>query len=434
MTRRRNKRIGKSHSILQFTSGRELATISSGRNGSQNKKTKSIEEITNMKAKRSKTLKLTNTAAFALCLAGLLAIPPRTQAQGNGRQKATIITFNAPHAGTSAYQGTNPASINPAGAIAGYYADSQNAIHGFLRAPDGSFTEFDAPGAVYGTFAYNINAEGAIAGIYLDASSLWHGFLRAPDGTFTRFEAPGAGTTTGQGTITASIDDLNPEGAIAGAYVDAGSTLTGTAVFQAFVRAPDGTFTDFSAAGAGTGPEQGTNVAGINPAGTIPGIYIDSSGVNHGYVRAADGTITEFDVSGAGAGSGQGTLPENINTPGDIDGYYIDGGGVGHGFLRTSDGAITTFDAPGAGTSSGQGTFPAQNNPSDAITGTYLDSSNLGHGFLRSPQGSITEFDVRGAGTGANQGTSPYGINPAGVITGIYVDSQNVYHGFLRVP
>jgi hypothetical protein len=145
-----------------------------------------------MKAQTSKTLKLTVSAALALCLAVLLAIPPRTSAQDNWHRRATIITFNAPGAGTSAYQGTNPASINPAGAIAGYYADSQNAIHGFLRAPDGSFTEFDAPGAVNGTFAYNINPEGAIAGMYLDANYVWHCFLRAPDGTFTAFEAPGA--------------------------------------------------------------------------------------------------------------------------------------------------------------------------------------------------------------------------------------------------
>jgi hypothetical protein len=212
-----------------------------------------------MKAQRSKTLKLTITATLGLCLAVLLAIPPRTSAQDNWHRRATIITFNAPGAGSSSYQGTNPSSINPAGAITGIWADSQNAIHGFLRSPDGHFTEFDAPGAVNGTFAYNINPEGAIAGNYLDASNVWHSFLRAPDGTFTEFEAPGAGTGTGQGTIVGSIEDLNPEGAVAGAYVDTGSTLAGTAVFQAFVRAPDGSFTEFGAAGAGSGPEQGTN-------------------------------------------------------------------------------------------------------------------------------------------------------------------------------
>jgi hypothetical protein len=57
-----------------------------------------------------------------------------------------------------------------------------------------------------------------------------HGFLRAPDGTITTFDAPGAGGETvcgffataigvlgGQGTYGISI---NPAGAISGSYID----------------------------------------------------------------------------------------------------------------------------------------------------------------------------------------------------------------------
>ena len=35
----------------------------------------------------------------------------------------------------------------------------------------------------------------------MDASDVNHGFLRAPDGAFTTFDAPNAGTAPGQGTI-----------------------------------------------------------------------------------------------------------------------------------------------------------------------------------------------------------------------------------------
>ena len=143
--------------------------------------------------------------------------------------------------------------------------------HGFLRAPDGTFTTFDADGRQHrrrrGTLAYAINPAGAITGFYHDATVCFtascalltapsprstlpararplsraptpatstrrgrsrettltgatciHGFLRAPDGTITTFDAPGAGTGSGQGTFTATEEGLSPAGAIAGGY------------------------------------------------------------------------------------------------------------------------------------------------------------------------------------------------------------------------
>ena len=294
-----------------------------------------------------------------------------------------FTTFDAPGA-----EGTNAYSINPAGAIAGFYLDSGHVVHGFLRTPDGTITTIDAPGAItapvpgpiaFGTFAFNINPAGAIAGEYEDNNIVNHGFLRAPDGTITTFDAPGAGTGPNQGTTTATTDGLNPKGAIAG------TTIDDNGAFNGFVRAPDGTIVEFEVPGAGTGSGQGTNPAGINPAGTIPGSFIDSSGVNHGFVRAPHGTITTFDVPGAGTDAGQGTLPQNINPAGDIAGNYIDARNVSNGFVRTAEGDITKFHVPDAGTDAGQGTFPLCNNPADAITGYYIDASGVFHGFLRTP-------------------------------------------------
>jgi len=128
-------------------------------------------------------------------------------------QRPRIIEFDARGAGNAQGSGlgTQAENINPWGAVAGLYADMNNVMHGFLRTPQGRLITFDAPGAgtapgLYfkstpagtyggqGTYAMSINPEGAIAGSYLDETNLGHGFLRAPDGKFTSFDDPDAGT------------------------------------------------------------------------------------------------------------------------------------------------------------------------------------------------------------------------------------------------
>ena len=167
-----------------------------------------------------------------------------------------ITTFDVPGAGTGPGQGTFAGNINPSKAIAGRYVDSNNVTHGFLRVPDGTFTTFDAPnagtGPGQGTFVFTVsclNPAGAIAGTSVDASDVFHGILRAPDGTMTMFDVPGAGTGPVQGTLTFGI---NQAGTIEGDYVDSSDVNHG------FVRASDGTITTFDVPGAGTGPVQGT--------------------------------------------------------------------------------------------------------------------------------------------------------------------------------
>ncbi len=89
-------------------------------------------------------------------------------------QEVTYIIFDPPGSTSS-----HPASINAKGAITGSYNDANFVLHGFLRAPDGSFTTFDAPGAT-STFPQSINRVGAIAGSYDDSNFVLHGFLRSP--------------------------------------------------------------------------------------------------------------------------------------------------------------------------------------------------------------------------------------------------------------
>ncbi len=75
-------------------------------------------------------------------------------------------------------------------------------------------------------------------------------------------------------------------------------------------------FKTIDAPGAGTTASdmQGTTVVSINDAGQIAGFETDANGIHHGFVRAADGTITEFDPSGVGTGHGQGTMALSITT------------------------------------------------------------------------------------------------------------------------
>jgi hypothetical protein len=58
-----------------------------------------------------------------------------------------IIVFDAPNSGTGAFQGTQATGINLEGTITGNVTDNGFGTHGFVRTPNGSFTNFDAPGA-----------------------------------------------------------------------------------------------------------------------------------------------------------------------------------------------------------------------------------------------------------------------------------------------
>jgi hypothetical protein len=164
-------------------------------------------------------------------------------------------------------------------------------------------------------------------GGYIDGNNVNHGFLRAPDGRFTTFEAPGADTTPGSYRGTSPYGQ-NTAGAIVGNYIDAIN------VSHVFLRAPDGRFTTFEAPGAGSGAGQGTWGSSINPAGRITGGYVDGNSVQHAFLRDLDGRFTRLDAPGAGSGAGQGTWGNSINPAGAITGYYVDANNVTHGFLR----------------------------------------------------------------------------------------------------
>jgi hypothetical protein len=152
--------------------------------------------------------------------------------------EGNITEFNDPNVGPN---GGGTLGINPKGEIWGWYIDANNAFHGYLRSPDGTFTEVDAPGAGTGAYqgttscwsnicAGGITPDGKVTGWYADSNNVFHGFVRTSLGKFKTFDAPGAGTGAWQGTLPVAI---NPEGMIAGYYTDTKGVVHG------FVRSPD---------------------------------------------------------------------------------------------------------------------------------------------------------------------------------------------------
>jgi uncharacterized membrane protein len=402
-----------------------------------------------MNGKCSTFRQLIMTNGSVVC-AGLCALGIAFAASA-GERPSRFITFEAPGAGSTAgsYQGTGcfaypscSVIINNLAAVTGYYLDSNNVYHGFLRSPYGTITTFEAPGAdttpgsFNGTLPYAINDAGVITGFYSDATGATHGFLRDSSGAFTTFDVP-------DGSLITIPVALNVEGSIVGSVLDKNS------VWRAFVRSPEGSFATFAGPGAcHTSPGNGctgTGAQSINASGKIAGGFSDSDAVLHGLVRGPEGKVTAFDAPGAGAvpGSYQGTscldCSAPVNQSGTVAGYYIDSSNVVHGFLRSAEGKITTFDAPAEAGSQGFGCFvDCALGFSDWgwVTGTYLDANSVNHGFIRSPDGEITSFDAPGADktSGSYHGTFPVSINDEGLIAGYYVDVNSVNHAFVRLP
>ena len=383
---RRNENKMKSRMLISITAITVLAAVAIPQQfAAQDNRDDKQAKIVTFEAPQSGTGLGQGTRALGINPAG--AITGFTRDAGNVRhgflraRDGAFTMFDAPGAGTGPGQGTRTYSINPGGAIAGWYSDASGVVHGYLRARDGSFTTFDVPGAggagtgpYPGTLASFINPAGAITGLYTDANYAAHGFVRAPDGTITTFDAPGAGTGSGEGTfVETPTGGINPAGEITGDSCDA-------VTCHGFLRTPDGTITTFDPPGSTL-----TNGNGINPAGAITGNDVDAGGVFHGYLRSPDGSFTIFDAPGAGTAANQGTGGFGINPAGVITGFYIDTNNAMHGFVRAKHGDITTFDAPGAGTGASQGTEPLANNPAGAVTGFYIDADNVFHGFLRTP-------------------------------------------------
>jgi hypothetical protein len=261
--------------------------------------------------------------------------------------------------------------------MAGEFQDSNNVFHAFVGARNGSFKEFDVPGAGTGAFqgsvALDINNQGATAGVYIDAANAYHGFVRTRDGTITPFDPSGSVFT-----FVCEETCLSDQGSITGSYLDASNVSHG------FVRDKNGQITaPIDAPGAsGTGLGDGTNLASINAKGSNTGYFMNSSGVFYGLLRSRGGTLTPFQVPGATGF----TVGFSINPSGAIAGLWGDASGINQGYERFSNGTFEKFNAPGAtGTGFMQGTRTSTNNASGVVVGWWADATALVHGFVWTP-------------------------------------------------
>jgi hypothetical protein len=344
---------------------------------------------------------------FPLAVAVFCCAPLPAQTPG-------FTSFDAPHAGTLFNTGTSAVKINASGMIAGYYIDESGwKSHGFIRKPDGTFTEFDVPG-LYSVTVTSMNNVGQVVGWggHVTGNGSWaQGFLRFADGTVVHVNVPGA--------VATSPEAINDGGEVAGSYFDSKGT-------HGFVRDAKGNYTAFDDPDVVNGKyDAGTFVTGILGNGTVVGYYSGTSFTNHGFIRDQFGNFTNFDAPDAGSGLLSGTFAKAINELGEVTGYYVDTHGDNYGFVRDSLGTLTEFSGPDA-----YDTVAFSTNSSGKTVGIWASLQQFGGGFVRDSSGALTTFSV----PLRNTGTEPIDINDAGQITGSWADAgQRAYHGFVQV-
>jgi hypothetical protein len=167
---------------------------------------------------------------------------------------------------------TEVADMNPAGNLAGWYADLSGVGHGYVRI-NGVLTSFDLPGATY-TAAYGLSPEGDLVGTYCDASICHAYLLRGGiSGALTTIDVPGAVETDAFG--------INSVGQIVGAYCDE-TTCHG------YLRNPDGALITVEPPGSGL-----AIAFAINPAGQITGLFCDDSGCHAFLATPQSGQVSQ---------------------------------------------------------------------------------------------------------------------------------------------
>jgi uncharacterized membrane protein len=286
------------------------------------------------------------------------------QQAANSGSIEVITTFDYPGTGNL----TLPQKINERGDIVGEFIDSNGVTRGFIRFSDGSFSEpIVDPNDTEGfTEGRGINNSRTVAGDYAISDGTIHSFFLS-NGTFTEYDLPGA--------VQTNLLSINDAGDFTGGFDPDGS-----GVFQAFVSI-GGTITSFSFPGALSTFAYEIN----NSKHLVVGYYIDSSGILHGYYRDANGALHfPIDPSGSvgtilfglndrnwvvgryadSAGATHGLFfvpPDNfftfdypgstftslngINSQGYICGRYVDASGIAHGFIARMRGTPPTTPA-----------------------------------------------------------------------------------------
>ena len=294
---------------------------------------------------------------FAVLLGACTSDNPTAPGQVSGpradQRQPTFVSIDYPGATLTAAAG-----INPKGEIVGRYTDAAGVSHAFVRDANGVYSTIDYPGAG-SSFAWGISPQSDIVGHYMDGSR-GRGY-RLWNGTFESFDFT-VGSAVAHSTFGFSV---NSAGAIVGEYKLVMQRLGDPG--HAFLF-EDGVFTHISPAGA-----KAAVAWGINSSGESVGYYVDQqtpSGT-HGWLRDAHGAYQVIDYPGAILTNARG-----INPSGTIVGLYRDAGGQAFGFVFAK-GTFSSVQYPDAIFTRLSGI-----NARGDIVGDYVDSANKTHGFL----------------------------------------------------
>ena len=251
---------------------------------------------------------------------------------------------------------THPRAINSEGEIVGWYVDSSNKTHGFLRSVEGEYSQIDVPveGARL-TQALGINNRGDIVGTYTSSDGKRHGYLLGRDGEFSAFDPLNSVDTVARG--------INSKRDIVGFF---------NFFSHGYLLTRHGNEIPIDVPFPGV---LATNAQSINARGEIVGPFADAAGA-HGFVRSKKGDFTQVDVPFSG---GHDTQAFGNNNDGDIVGCWTDSSQTVHAFVKSED-DFMSFDAPSAQFF----TIAYGINSQGDVVGEYFSSlDGKVHGFLR---------------------------------------------------
>lgn len=232
-------------------------------------------------------------------------------------------SFGAPTGTPSGTFNSEALGINNYGEVTGYFFDSRQRPHGYIRHADGLFELFDCSEGetVYFTMPHAINSAGQVAGfVVLSQAPYARGFVRDPGGACRFIDYEGYATY---------VRAINDSGAVAGYVVSDEFPFA-----RAFTSDADGNMAVFEFPAA-----EETVIAAINNAGQTAGWYRPTlQSAARGFIREADGALATFEIAGEFLDSE--TQPMGLNSAGEVSGY------AAHGinFIRGVGGSISTYD------------------------------------------------------------------------------------------
>jgi uncharacterized membrane protein len=213
---------------------------------------------------------------------------------------------------------TQVVGINDNTKTVGFYVDSENVTHGFVRTPGGMYSTVDFPGTGFNQLLGQ-NFRSQAVGYFADSPDFTvdHAYIYDENGgVFLPIVNPLS--------VNSQATGINDLGVVCGFYVDAGNVTHGFLLNF-------GTLTTLDFPGS----TSFTQALGLNNKGQVVGVYQVGADM-HGFIyNSANGHFrTVDDPNGVNAGLKTTTI-NGINNLGQIVGFYVDSVGNTDGFIGT---------------------------------------------------------------------------------------------------